>query len=65
VVVISADNKASFRPVKVGERVGNNWVITDGLKPGEKVVTQGFMKVRDGVTVNPVTAAPAVASGGN
>jgi len=65
VVVISADNKASFRPVKVVERVGNNWVITDGLKAGEKVVTQGFMKVRDGVTVNPVTAAPAVASGGN
>ena len=52
VVVIGADNKASFRPVKVGDRVGNNWVITDGLSVGEKVVTQGFMKVRDGMTVN-------------
>jgi membrane fusion protein (multidrug efflux system) len=52
VVVVSADNKASFRPVKVGDRVGNNWVITDGLSVGEKVVTQGFMKVRDGMTVN-------------
>jgi membrane fusion protein (multidrug efflux system) len=52
VVVIGADNKASFRPVKVGERVGKNWVITDGLKAGEKVVTEGFQKVRDGMTVN-------------
>jgi membrane fusion protein (multidrug efflux system) len=52
VVVIGSDNKASFRPVKVGDRVGTNWVITDGLKLGEKVVTEGFMKVRDGMTVN-------------
>jgi len=52
VVVIGADNKASFRPVKVGDRVGGNWVITDGLKPGEKIVIEGFQKVRDGMTVN-------------
>lgn len=52
VVVIGADNKASFRPVKVGERVGKNWVITEGLQPGEKVVAEGFQKVKDGVTVN-------------
>lgn len=52
VVVIDADNKASFRPVKVGDRVGAKWVVTDGLKVGEKVVAEGFQKVRDGVTVN-------------
>jgi membrane fusion protein, multidrug efflux system len=52
VVVVGPDNKASFRPVKVGERVGNNWVITEGLQPGEKVVAEGFQKVRDGMTVN-------------
>jgi membrane fusion protein (multidrug efflux system) len=52
VVVIGSDNKASFRPVKVGDRVGGNWVITDGLKLGEKIVTEGFQKVRDGMTVN-------------
>jgi membrane fusion protein (multidrug efflux system) len=51
VVVISPDNKASFRPIKVGERVGNNWVITEGLQAGEKVVAEGFQKVRDGMTV--------------
>jgi membrane fusion protein, multidrug efflux system len=65
VVVVGPDNKAMFRPVKVGERVGKNWIITEGLKPGEKVIVEGFMKVREGT---PVTAKPYVvasASGGN
>lgn len=53
VAVVGPGNKASFRSVKVGDRVGNNWVITDGLKPGERVIAEGFQKVRDGITVNP------------
>ena len=53
VVVVGSDNKAVFRPVKVGERVGTNWMITDGLKPGEKVIAEGFQRVRDGMVVNP------------
>ena len=52
VAVVGPDNKASFRPVKVGDKVGSNWIITDGLKPGEKVITEGFQRVRDGMTVN-------------
>jgi membrane fusion protein (multidrug efflux system) len=52
VAVVGPDNKVSFRPVKVGDRVGTNWVITDGLKPGEKVVTEGFQRLREGMTVN-------------
>ena len=51
VAVVSPDNKAIFRPVKVGDKVGSNWIITEGLKPGEKVVTEGFMRVREGMTV--------------
>jgi RND family efflux transporter MFP subunit len=66
VVVVTPDNKASFRPVKVGERVGPNWVISEGLKPGEKVIVEGFMKVREGVPVSPKPYAPtAAAAGGN
>jgi len=57
VVVVTPENKANFRPVKVGERVGANWIITEGLKPGEKIIVQGFMKVRQGT---PVTAKPYV-----
>jgi membrane fusion protein (multidrug efflux system) len=66
VVVLTPDNKASFRPVKVGERVGPNWIISEGLKPGEKVIVEGFMKVREGVPVSPKPYAPAAAVvGGN
>ena len=39
--IIGADGKAEIRPVKVGPRVGSDWVITSGLKPGEKVVVEG------------------------
>src|SRR6266542_3335011 len=56
VAVVGPDNKVSIRPVKVGDRVDNMWIIEEGLKPGESVVTEGTQKVRPGVTVNPMTA---------
>ena len=61
VVVVTPDNKANFRVVKVGNRVGTDWIITEGLKPGEKVIVQGFMKVGEGTPVDPkpFVAAPA------
>ncbi len=52
-VVVGADNRAAYRPIKVGDRFGTNWIVTDGLKPGEKVIAQGFQKVRDGMVVSP------------
>jgi membrane fusion protein (multidrug efflux system) len=58
VAVVDPGNKAAFRMVKVGDRVGQDWIITDGLKLGDKVIVQGFMKVRDGT---PVTPKPFVA----
>ncbi len=57
VAVVGPDNKVSIRPVKVGDRVDNMWIIEEGLKPGESVVAEGTQKVRPGVTVNPKTAA--------
>jgi len=53
VVVVTPQNKAYFRPVKVGERVGTDWIITEGLKPDERVVVQGFMTLKEGMSVNP------------
>ena len=53
VVVVGADNKASIRPVRTGERVGQMWVITEGVKPGEQVIAEGMQKAREGVTVRP------------
>jgi membrane fusion protein (multidrug efflux system) len=46
IIVLTPDNKAMFRPVKVGDRVGPNWVITEGLKPGERVVVEGIQRVQ-------------------
>jgi len=54
VAVVSSDNKVSIRPVTVGDRVGNLWIITDGLKAGERVIVEGLLKVRDGAVVNVV-----------
>ncbi len=41
--VINKENKAESRPVSVGAWVGEDWLITDGLQAGEKVVTQGML----------------------
>jgi len=53
VVVVGPDNKASVRPVKTGERVGQMWVITDGLQAGEQVIAEGMQKAKEGAPVQP------------
>jgi membrane fusion protein, multidrug efflux system len=65
IVVVTPDNKAEFRPVKVGAKVGTNWIITEGLKSGEKIIVQGFMKVRQGTPVVPKPYVAASALGSN
>ncbi len=51
VAVVGQDSKVSIRPVKMGERIGAMWEVTEGLKPGDKVVVQGLQKAREGSTV--------------
>jgi membrane fusion protein (multidrug efflux system) len=51
VAVVDQDSKVSIRPVKMGERIGAMWEVTEGLKPGDKVVVQGLQKAREGSTV--------------
>jgi len=53
VVVVDSNNQASIRPVKMGERVGQMWVITAGIQAGEQVIAEGMQKAREGVTVRP------------
>jgi len=65
--VVGADNKVDIRPVVVGERIGSDWLIAQGLKPGEKVIAEGTQKVRPGMTVEAkpfVAAAPAAGAPG-
>jgi RND family efflux transporter MFP subunit len=53
VAVVDSENKVSIRAVTPGDRVGSDWIITDGLKPGERVVAEGAEKLRPGAQVNP------------
>jgi RND family efflux transporter MFP subunit len=46
VVVLGSDRKARFRPVKMGERVGPNWIVSEGLQPGEEVVAEGIERIQ-------------------
>jgi membrane fusion protein (multidrug efflux system) len=54
---VDGSNKVSIRTVKTGDRVDSQWIINDGLHPGERVVTEGVQKVRQGMQVNPKPAA--------
>ena len=65
VMVVTPDNKVEVRPVTVGSAEGDKWIVTSGLKSGERVILEGLQKVQPGMTVQPVpfdsgsTNAPA------
>ena len=66
VAVIGPENKADIRTVQVGEQIGSDRIISEGLKPGEKVVAEGIQKVKKDQPVSPKPfepQKPAAASG--
>lgn len=54
VFVVDTNNSVKNRTVKAGPKINQFWLITEGLKPGEKVVYEGLQKVKDGALVNPI-----------
>lgn len=56
VFVVGADGKAESRPVTADRTQGADWVVTHGLKPGDKIIVQGTGKLRPG---QPLDAVPA------
>jgi membrane fusion protein, multidrug efflux system len=54
VMVVGADGKVEIRIIKIGQAVGNKWIVTDGLKAGEQVIVEGLQKVQPGGVVKPV-----------
>jgi membrane fusion protein, multidrug efflux system len=54
VMVVGADNAAKTQKVTVGPQIGQDWIVTDGLKAGDRVVAQGNGKIRDGMPLKPV-----------
>jgi membrane fusion protein (multidrug efflux system) len=61
VAVVGPDDKAEIRNVQTGQRIGTLWVIERGLKPGERVVVEGFSRVKSGARVKPSEAPPQAA----
>ena len=55
VMVVGAENIVAARPVKLGDMVGSEWVVLDGLKPGDRILLDGLQKVRPGMPVSPIT----------
>ena len=51
--VVGSDDKVNIRPVTLGETVGRDWIVSEGVKPGERVIVDGVQKVRPGMQVDP------------
>jgi membrane fusion protein (multidrug efflux system) len=62
VYVVGGDNKVESRKVETGQGYDQKWVVTKGLKKGEKVIVEGLQKVRPGVVVKPKAAGTAKAA---
>jgi membrane fusion protein (multidrug efflux system) len=59
VLVVNSESKVERRQIVTERAVGNAWLVTDGIRPGELVIVEGLQKVRPGAVVNPVPAAAA------
>lgn len=64
VYVVNAESKVEQRPVQVGEWAGDGWIIDSGLKPGERVVVDGVMKIGPGAPVQAASAQGGAAQPG-
>src|SRR5882762_5195230 len=64
VAVVDAENKIAIRNVKTSDRVGTQWIVDEGVKPGERVVAEGVQKVRPGMPVNPKPHNPPAGTTG-
>jgi len=57
VYVVGAENKVVLRSVTLAQRVGSDYIVSDGVKAGERIIVEGLQKVRPGDTVNPTEQA--------
>jgi membrane fusion protein (multidrug efflux system) len=56
--VLEGDNKVQQRDVQMGPRIGENWLVAQGLKAGDRVVIDGVQRLRPGMVVNPAPFEP-------
>jgi membrane fusion protein (multidrug efflux system) len=67
VIVVGADNKAELRQIVADRTVGDKWLVTSGLKAGDKVIVEGLGRIKPGQPIRPVPAGspPAKPAAGN
>jgi membrane fusion protein (multidrug efflux system) len=53
VTIVDDQNTAHVRPVKVAEQIASDWIIEEGLKPGEHLIVEGLQQAKEGTVVNP------------
>ena len=49
--VVNEESQAKRKFVKISNQQGDKWIVDEGLKPGEQVITKGFQRLRDGAAV--------------
>lgn len=54
--VVGAGDKVEQRPIRTGARIGEKWLVEDGLKAGERIVVDGLQKAKPGAVVQPIAA---------
>ena len=58
-MVVSKENTVESRVLKVDRTIGSNWLVTDGLSDGDKVIIEGLQKIRPGAPVTPTEVSPS------
>ncbi len=58
-LVVSAENKADFRPLKLDRAIGDKWLVSAGLAPGDRVIVEGLMMLRPGTVVKATPSEPS------
>jgi membrane fusion protein (multidrug efflux system) len=63
-LVVGRDNKVEMRQVEVDRAVGDKWIVTSGLKPGDRLIVEGLSNLRPGTVVRPGAPQQVTASNG-
>ncbi|MBN2653688.1 MAG: HlyD family secretion protein, partial [Nitrospirae bacterium] len=54
VMLVGAEDKVEIRTIKPARAVGDRWLVSEGLKPGDRVIVEGIQRARPGSPVKPV-----------
>ena len=61
-LVVGAENKVEQRPVTLSRSIGDQWLVENGLRAGERVIVEGSQKAQPGGVVQPVESATPIGS---